>query len=826
MLPSRARGQRGITLIEIILVSAIVAAAAAGLFVFAKKTSVTAAVEKEQRQVEDIVKTVDGLFSVKSSFADLGTNGASYLKDHAARTGLNMGTSSSGDPVLLTDIGSSKVIELRAELIPNPATPSVANGYSLRYQGLAPDECTRLVTAVAPITHGIRVGPRGHGPADPSSGVYVVERGSLSKSPSELAQACSNQEEVSLFFLPNRAIAATPTATAPPAARCNPVHEVQQTACPAGQLGSITQERDGTCTGPGNSMVYTAWTTTDNTCQDPPVAPPTITPPTTPDDCTIITSRRVQACPSGQIGQIVEESERDTCAGTSTAWTQVLNSCQMQPPGGTCTPTTEERTIACPAGQGGQIVQTRSSRCASPTAVPEWITPPLPDGWSTTSNTCTGSCVATGTCCTPIPDVPRDVPCPAGTYGSGGQEIRWLGCLNATTQSTTWSAWQPYRDQGASATCDACPATVTEPETTWSNRSAPCPTGQNGTNTWQAEQVRTRTVSYTCPAGTTALPTPTISAWSGWTDTGAIRNTVNTCAASPTATCASGPIMSGTGWIYNEAPIDNGVQYDRNDYIIDMNALPAACGVTSRMGMWAYSDIPRPWQARCACTAALHLESYTYIWGEYGALQTTGRAECIYTPVKIADFNIEEMKVVGSGATATVEVVDTVGGRETKTLSCSTFGTTGTYQSCQTAYFELSDGSSVQIRFGRNSGNLGLFDQHGTPLPLSSGSYASCSPTPPTFTPYATCKVAYQAMLAEGKVCGYWGGPAGSCSPGQPTTTFTPAEDGYIFYEDFGGTSFECGAQYPTSWLASGWRRDVPASAQDWARWVSIPTGP
>jgi len=78
MLITSTRDQRGITLIEIILVCAIVAAAAAGLFVFAKKTSVTAAVEKEQRQVEDIVKTVESMFSLQPNFTALGTNGAEY----------------------------------------------------------------------------------------------------------------------------------------------------------------------------------------------------------------------------------------------------------------------------------------------------------------------------------------------------------------------------------------------------------------------------------------------------------------------------------------------------------------------------------------------------------------------------------------------------------------------------------------------------------------------------------------------------------------------------------------------------------------------------
>lgn len=89
MATSSARGQRGITLIEIVLWCAIVAAAVVAVFVFGKKAAVTAAVETEQRQVADIVKTVDSIFATQPNFAALGTNGAVYLRERAARSGLS-----------------------------------------------------------------------------------------------------------------------------------------------------------------------------------------------------------------------------------------------------------------------------------------------------------------------------------------------------------------------------------------------------------------------------------------------------------------------------------------------------------------------------------------------------------------------------------------------------------------------------------------------------------------------------------------------------------------------------------------------------------------
>lgn len=531
MATPSARGQRGITLIEIVLWCAIVAAAVVAVFVFGKKASVTAAVETEQRQVEDIVKTVDSIFATQPNFAALGTNGAVYLRERAARSGLKFQTNDAGDPILATGLGSGSLTLSSWDAVP-PSGPAVPNsGYRLAYQGLASNECSKLVTATYPVAYQVGAGNDG---LNDASATNLATRGQMTVSPAVIAESCAagdGNATVFLYFYPARAIAGATTPTPPPAARCAPVHERQNVACPAGQTGTVTQERDGTCTGPGNTMVYTVWTTTNDTCQDPTVPPPTVTPPTSPDDCTVTTYTQVVACPLGQIGQIVQQRDHDTCAGTYTPWANTSFSCQPQPPTGTCSPSTEERIIACPAGQGGQIVQSRSSACPTPSSVPVWGV------WSDVSNTCTSNCAAGApdpfgnTCCTPIPEE-RSAPCPIGTYGPGGREIRFQGCVNATTQSATWSAWQPYRDLEPSAGCTSCPATTTETNTRWEPRTGTCPAGESGTISFEAEQVQTRDISYNCPAGTTALPAPTTTAWSGWTDTGATRNNVNTCAPS------------------------------------------------------------------------------------------------------------------------------------------------------------------------------------------------------------------------------------------------------------------------------------------------------
>ena len=520
MLPFRARGQRGITLIEIMLYCVIIVAAAVAVFVFSKKASVTAAVETEQRQIENIVKTVDGLFATQPNFAALGTNGAVYLRERAARAGLKYGTNAAGEPALLTGLGEgSGTLTLSVQSLTMASGPSAPNNsYRLAYNSLTRNECVRLVTASYPVATRVRVSHD----VDDASGVQLAARGHLSVSPAEIAENCagSDRPSVFLYFVPARAISGAITPTAPPAARCNPVHETQQAICPAGQVGAITQERDGTCTGPGNSMVYTVWTTTDDTCQDPPVAPPTVTPPITPDDCATNTYTQVLACPAGQVGQVVQTRVHDTCAGTMTPWATLSSSCQPPPPPATCTPGADTQIVACPAGQGGQINQVRSSTCASPTAVPTW------GSWTTTSNTCTASCSGGGSsCCTVQRQTQPGPVCPAGTYGTAGEQERFLGCVNAQTQAASWTAWQDM----TSGTCTACPATTAETQTQWVPRTGTCPSGQSGSITYEAEQVRTRDVSYSCPAGTSALPAPSYTTWASWADTGSRRNTVNTC---------------------------------------------------------------------------------------------------------------------------------------------------------------------------------------------------------------------------------------------------------------------------------------------------------
>lgn len=555
--------QRGITLIEIILWSAIVAAAAVALFVFAGRARVAAAVETEQRQVEQLVRTVDGLFQLQPNFAALGTNGAAYLDLRGAeRSGLKFTRTEHGVLTLATGVGNGE-LNLAVWDVEQPSGPAIrSGGYRLAYPGLSAAECVGLASALGKSAHQVRVGVSG---LDDGAAGLVAHRYDRGSGPDQLAELCSRDGRVVfVYFAPARAITASVPGAGAVAPRCRPQRETTYAVCPPGQMGAITQVRDGTCTGVDNGVVWTAWSTIDSTCQPEPAIPPQQTPTAPPDTCTSITTRRMVACPAGQTGHIVEESTQDTCAGTQTPWTQVPgpagNTCRA--PETPCTMSAEGPVpFACPAGQGGQILRTRYSTCSAPTGVaPQW------PAWSdahTISNTCTTACSHGGSsCCTPIPET-RVVECPAGSYGPGTPQIRFRGCVNATTQSGSWSAWQPYRDLEGNPTCDTCPTHVlTETQTQWVERSEPCPAGQTGKITWEAEQVRTRDIATQCPAGTTALPAPTVGDWSDWADTGARRTMVNTCA--PSSGCLEmtdryGGVMDTHDAYYTIAYVANGV---------------------------------------------------------------------------------------------------------------------------------------------------------------------------------------------------------------------------------------------------------------------------
>lgn len=215
----------------------------------------------------------------------------------------------------------------------------------------------------------------------------------------------------------------------------------------------------------------------------------------------------------------------------------------ITPPGVMCAPPAPEqqtRRVACPASQYGQRNQERWRVWECPEAwdnpVGEW------SAWSQTSTTCTAC---------PAPAMEHDTQwvnasalCPAGQYGRRDwqkEQEKWRE-VSYTCPAGSWTlpdpyrtSWTPWSDTGATrnatGSCSTCPSPrVIDNQVRWASPyTQACPTGQLGTITREREQQRELTRSYTCPAGTITLPSPS-DTWSGWSNTGNTRVVSNTCA--------------------------------------------------------------------------------------------------------------------------------------------------------------------------------------------------------------------------------------------------------------------------------------------------------
>lgn len=270
---------------------------------------------------------------------------------------------------------------------------------------------------------------------------------------------------------------------------------------------------------------------------------------------------RSTACAAGQFGTVLEERETEYLCldadGEEWGWApsytpvpgpwQVIDStCAPCPSGGVETALSWlPMTQACPSGWSGshaweeehQRERSTSYNCPAGTTT----LPPVSEGpWSPWVSTGarrseSNTCAAPPPVCSPAPPPTTSTRshngCPAGTYGSWlqSQTTGWV----AAPHPTCWTigAPGPWTPTTAPPTaCAPCPASSATTEIRWVARSAACPSGQGGSNTWEAQQTRSRTASYVCPVGTTALPPASFTPWSSWSDTGLTRNTVNTCA--------------------------------------------------------------------------------------------------------------------------------------------------------------------------------------------------------------------------------------------------------------------------------------------------------
>jgi hypothetical protein len=218
----------------------------------------------------------------------------------------------------------------------------------------------------------------------------------------------------------------------------------------------------------------------------------------------------------------------------------------------------ENQNVNCADGNYGTIVQSRFATWSCPEA---WDVPVQGafSGWSTTSNTCT-ACPAPSTQ-SELQWVATPSSCAAAQYGNRSwerEQTRSRGvsysCPAGTTTlpGPTYGAWSAWTNTGATRnqvnTCVNCPSPTTQTQNQWVATPSSCAAGQYGNRSWEREQSQSRSVSYNCPAGTTSLPPASYGSWSAWSDTGATRNQVNTCAS-----CPAPSTQTQTQWVASSA---------------------------------------------------------------------------------------------------------------------------------------------------------------------------------------------------------------------------------------------------------------------------------
>ena len=197
----------------------------------------------------------------------------------------------------------------------------------------------------------------------------------------------------------------------------------------------------------------------------------------------------------------------------------------------------------------GVVIATPPPLPVPPVGPPGTITPPPPPSVPPLPPTPPGlsACVAPAGW-VDTQTRPRD--CAAGQYGRLEQSrdgVHDYTCPEAWGDPvdsfgvTGWGPWVTATD-----TCASCPAPATQTQRDWQARSAACPSGWTGSHTWEEQRRRTRTRSYTCPAGTTALPAPEYSDYEAWSWTGNKRNEINTCTA-PAGACGDSTSVYGDG---------------------------------------------------------------------------------------------------------------------------------------------------------------------------------------------------------------------------------------------------------------------------------------
>ena len=472
------RLNRAYTLLEILIVLAILAAAMVGVLRLWGMTTVKAETQKEQQSVSALVDAVQGVYATAPSYEGIDMTlvaKQAALKDVLRANGLPVSAFGGG---LLT---------LNAATIQTPN-----DAFAVKISQLNSRDCAAVIPALAGQTAQVSTASGGNIQTTPQ----VVPDGPA------IAKACSgiffqqSQGTVSLVYYRPRATGATASTGPSCAVSCAPHTDSQTINCPTGQVGHLTQTRSDTCSADACPVaVLGSWTTVSSSCAVAP-APPAPIVPLTPGDpgapCVPHVYSRTLGCPQPQVGNITQQQSITCGAGGQQVgpWMSVSSTCLAPPL--PCTSGVLSGVDACSGGQGGQIAWFKELTCGGGGLIigPKKIT----------GSSCSPACVAAGTCCRPstAPDGQKNVACSAGQYG---QVVQTLQKSSTCASATAVPVWGPAVIASSTGSCAACPVPTTE------TQNLTCPVGQVGSIT------QSRSKSYACASAPTTLPAPTYSAW-------------------------------------------------------------------------------------------------------------------------------------------------------------------------------------------------------------------------------------------------------------------------------------------------------------------------
>lgn len=513
----------GATLVELLLVAGVIISGTAIVLAVAHNTQVKNKRAQAQQDIQTLQSRLLSGYRTQSNFDDITT--ASAMAD-------GLFPSSMLDPIS----GQPRTPWGGAITIAGMSSPgsSLNDSLVVALEDVPARDCAETASSLASGFSDIRV-----------NGISVGAGGGLDVG--RLAEACSGRSGNRLELVwenPN----ASETAN-----WCvgDGTYQTRTLSCPPGQLGTIHESRVLTCPDLYADPVPGPWVEMSNTCAPECVVP---SPPVQTEE------RAGPSCPAGQLGEIIESRTLTYSCPAPTGspdiayspWSVSSNTCApiCQAP----QPETDYRTLSCPPGQLGEIVeeQVTTYTCPAPTGDPTFSRSP----WTVVSNTCAPECVApaphteiqngTGTC----PDT-TVTPSGSRTYARTRIATTTYTCPAPTgdyeAEPTTYSSWTPSASQACAPECVLPnPSTQSDEETRTSTRTLACPAGQLGEIRQSQPQKRTRSRTASCPAPTGNPTWGSWTAWSGWAGTAPWSTTSNTCAPACVLPSPSTQTRAGT----------------------------------------------------------------------------------------------------------------------------------------------------------------------------------------------------------------------------------------------------------------------------------------